>query len=153
MVEGPYALTMPRRILEELSWDECFMLLRQQVVGRLVYQDELGLAAVPVNYAVAGNDIVFRSEAGSKVSGVQDRDIAFQVDDIDTVSHSGWSVLIRGAAEVVEFERLSELIRQIDDVVPQPWKKGIHNIWVVITPKVVSGRCLAGFASEDFWLF
>ena len=48
--------------------------------------------------------------------------------------------LNRGAAEEVEFERLSELIRQIDDVVPQPWKKGIHNIWVVITPKVVSGR-------------
>lgn len=144
---------MPRRILEELSWDECFMLLRQQVVGRLLYQDELGPAAVPVNYAVAGNDIVFRSESGSKVRCVQDRDIAFQVDDIDAVSHSGWSVLIRGAAEVVEFERLSELIRRINDVAPQPWKKGIHNIWVVITPKVVSGRRLADFASDDFWLF
>jgi nitroimidazol reductase NimA-like FMN-containing flavoprotein (pyridoxamine 5'-phosphate oxidase superfamily) len=144
---------MPRRILEELSWDECFTLLRQQVIGRLVYQDELGPAAVPVNYAVAGNTIVFRSEAGSKVRGLHERDIAFQVDHIDTVSHSGWSVLIRGAAEEVEFERLSELIRQIDDVVPQPWKKGIHNIWVVITPKVVSGRRLAEVASEDFWLF
>ena len=107
---------MPRRILEELSSDECFTLLRQQVIGRLVYQDELGPAAVPVNYAVAGNTIVFRSEAGSKVRGLHERDIAFQVDDIDTGSHSGWSVLIRGAAEEVEFERLSELIRQIDDV-------------------------------------
>ena len=129
------------------------MFLREQVVGRLVYQDKLGLAAVPVNYAVAGNAIVFRSEAGSKVRGLHERDIAFQVDHIDTVSHSGWSVLLRGAAEVVGFERLSELIRQIDDVVPQPWKKGIHNIWVVITPKVVSGRRLADFASDDPWLF
>ncbi len=148
---------MPRRILEELSWDECFKLLREQVVGRLVYQDKLGLAAVPVNYAVAGNSIVFRSEAGSKVRGLNERDIAFQVDDIDTVSHSGWSVLIRGAAEVVESEvvesRLSELIGQIDGAPPQPWKKGIHDIWVVITPKGVSGRRLAEFASEDFWLF
>ena len=143
---------MPRRILEELSWDECFVLLRQQVVGRLVYQDELGLAAVPVNYAVAGNTIVFRSEAGSKVRGLQERDIAFQVDHVDTVSHSGWSVLIRGTAEEVDFERLSELIGQIDGAPPQPWKKGIHNIWVVITPKGVSGRSLADFA-EDFWLF
>ena len=143
---------MPRRILEELSWDECFGLLRQQVVGRLVYQDELGLAAVPVNYAVAGNTIVFRSEAGSKVRGLQERDIAFQVDHIDTVSHSGWSVLIRGTAEEVDFERLSELIGQIEGAPPQPWKKGIHNIWVLITPKGVSGRRLADFA-EDFWLF
>jgi nitroimidazol reductase NimA-like FMN-containing flavoprotein (pyridoxamine 5'-phosphate oxidase superfamily) len=144
---------MPRRILGELSWEECFTFLREQVVGRLVYQDELGLAAVPVNYAVAGNTIVFRSEAGSKVRGLHERDIAFQVDHIDTVSHSGWSVLIRGAAEEVEFERLSELIGQIDGAPPQPWKKGIHNIWVVITPKVVTGRRLADLASDDSWLF
>jgi nitroimidazol reductase NimA-like FMN-containing flavoprotein (pyridoxamine 5'-phosphate oxidase superfamily) len=144
---------MPRRILEELSWDDCFTLLRQQVVGRFVYQDESGLAAVPVNYAVAGETIVFRSEAGSKVHDLQGRDIAFQVDDIDAANHSGWSVLIRGGAEEVEFERLTELIRQIDETVPQPWKKGIHNIWVVITPKFVSGRRLAGVAPEDPWFF
>ena len=144
---------MPRRILEELSWDECFMLLREQAVGRLVYQDKLGLAAVPVNYAVAGNTIVFRSEAGSKVRGLHEQDIAFQVDHIDSVSHSGWSVLIRGAAEEVEFERLSELIGQIHGAPPQPSKKGVHDIWVVITPKMVSGRRLADFASDDSWFF
>ena len=115
---------MPRRILEELSWDECFMLLREQAVGRLVYQDKLGLAAVPVNYAVAGNTIVFRSEAGSKVRGLHEQDIAFQVDHIDSVSHSGWSVLIRGAAEEVEFERLSELIGQIHGVAAATLEEG-----------------------------
>jgi len=144
---------MPRRILEELSWDECYTLLRQRVIGRLVYQDKLGLAAVPVTYAVAGNSIVFRSEAGSKVRALHEGDIAFQVDDIDTVSHAGWSVLIRGAAEEVDYERLSELIGQIGGAPPQPWKKGTHDIWVVITPKVVSGRRLADFASEEAWLF
>jgi len=86
------------------------------------------------------------------VRGLQERDIAFQVDHVDTVSHSGWSVLIRGTAEEVDFERLSELIGQIEGAPPQPWKKGIHNIWVLITPKGVSGRRLADFA-EDFWLF
>ncbi len=61
--------------------------------------------------------------------------------------------VLHGSAEEVEFERLSELIRQIDDVVPQPGKKGIHNIWVVITPKVVSGRRLSDVAYDDSWLF
>ena len=144
---------MPKRILEELSWDECFMLLREQAIGRLVYQDKLGLAAVPANYAVAGNTIVFRSEAGSKVRGLRERDIAFQVDHIDPVSRSGWSVLIRGTAEEVEYERLSELIGQIHGAPPQPWKKGIHDAWVMITSKMVSGRRLADFASDDSWLF
>lgn len=144
---------MPGRILEELSWDECFAFLGEQVVGRLVYQDKLGLAAVPVNYAVAGNTIVFRSEEGSKVLGLHERDIAFEVDHIDTDSQSGWSVLIRGTAEEVEFERLSELMRHISGAPPKPWKKGVHNIWVVITPKTVSGRRLADFASDVSWLF
>jgi nitroimidazol reductase NimA-like FMN-containing flavoprotein (pyridoxamine 5'-phosphate oxidase superfamily) len=148
---------MTRPVLEELSWDECFKLLKERAVGRLIYRDVLGLAAVPVNFAVAGNAIVFRSEAGSKVRGLQERDIAFQVDQIDTASHSGWSVLIRGGAEVLEYEvaesRLSELIGQIDGSPPRPWKNGSHNIWVVITAKAVSGRRLAASESDDFWLF
>jgi len=148
---------MPRPVLEELSWDECFKLLKEEIVGRLVYRDPLGLAAVPVNYAVAGNGIVFRSEAGSKVRGLNEGDIAFEVDHIDAASQSGWSVLIRGTAEVIEYEgaesRLSQLIGQIDGSPPRPWKKGIHNTWVVITPKAVSGRRLAASDSEEFWLF
>jgi uncharacterized protein len=140
----------PRRTLEELSWDECFTLLSQETVGRLVYVDDLGPAAVPVNYAVAGHGIVFRSEYGSKIREMREYDAAFEVDHIDEASRSGWSVLVRGTSTEVEFERLPELLQQIDGGVPTPWKEGIHNIWVVITPKTVSGRRLADFSSEFF---
>jgi hypothetical protein len=40
---------------------------------------------------------------------------------------------------------------RIDGYVPLPWKKGIHKIWVVITPKTVTGRRLADFVFEDFF--
>jgi uncharacterized protein len=142
---------MTRRALEELSLDECFGLLGQENVGRLVYVDDLGPAAVPVNYALAGHGIVFRSEDGSKIGGLREHDVAFEVDHIDEASRSGWSVLIRGTSEEVEFEHLHELLVRIDGYVPLPWKKGIHNIWVVITPKTVTGRRLADFVSEDFF--
>jgi nitroimidazol reductase NimA-like FMN-containing flavoprotein (pyridoxamine 5'-phosphate oxidase superfamily) len=142
---------MPRRTLEELSWDECFTLLGQETVGRLVYVDDLGPAAVPVNYAVAGHDIVFRSEDGSKIRGLHDHDVAFEVDRIDHAAHSGWSVLVRGTRDVVEFERLAGVLKRIDGDPPLPWKKGIHKIWVVITPRTVTGRRLADFASEAFF--
>ena len=142
---------MARLTLENLSWDECFTLLGQGTVGRLVYSDELGPAAVPVNYALAGQHIVFRSEDGSKVRGLRDHRVAFEVDHIDDASRSGWSVLVRGTSEEVEFERLPELLGRIDGDVPLPWKKGIHKIWVVITPKTVTGRRLADFASEEFF--
>ena len=141
-----------RRALEDLSSDECFTLLGQETVGRLVYVDDLGPAAVPVDYALAGHGIVFRSEDGSKIRGVREKhDVAFEVDHIDKASRSGWSVLVRGTSEEVEFEHLHELLVRIDGYVPLPWKKGIHKIWVVITPKTVTGRRLADFASEDFF--
>lgn len=141
-----------RRALEDLSSDECFTLLGQETVGRLVYVDDLGPAAVPVDYALAGHGIVFRSEDGSKIRGVREKhDVAFEVDHIDKASRSGWSVLVRGTSEEVEFEHLHELLSQIDGYLPLPWKKGMHKIWVVITPKTVTGRRLADFVFEDFF--
>ncbi len=142
---------MPKRKLEDLSWDECFALLGQETVGRLVYADDLGPAAVPVNYAVAGHDIVFRSDDGSKVQALREHDVAFEVDHIDHASRSGWSILVRGTSEEVDIERVPELLRRIDGSVPLPWKKGLHKIWVVITPKTVTGRRLAGHAFDDFF--
>jgi nitroimidazol reductase NimA-like FMN-containing flavoprotein (pyridoxamine 5'-phosphate oxidase superfamily) len=142
---------MPRRRLEDLSYDECVTLLGQQTVGRVVYEDDLGPAAVPVNYAVAGHDIVFRSEEGSKVLGLREHSVAFEVDHIDEDGRSGWSVLVRGTSEEVEMERVPELLRRIDGHVPLPWKKGIHKIWVVITPSKVTGRRLADYTFEDFF--
>jgi len=113
--------------------------------------DELGPAAVPVNYALAGYDIVFRSEAGSKIRALPDHDIAFEVDHVDHATRSGWSVLIRGISEEVEFERLGEVLKEIDGDVPLPWKKGVHKIWVVIKPKTITGRRLEDIVSEDFF--
>jgi nitroimidazol reductase NimA-like FMN-containing flavoprotein (pyridoxamine 5'-phosphate oxidase superfamily) len=142
---------MTRRALEDLSSDECFTLLGQETVGRLIYMDDLGPAAVPLNYALAGRGIVFRSEDGSKIRALREHDVAFEVDHIDKASRSGWSVLVRGTSEEVEFEHLHELLVRIDGYVPLPWKKGIHKIWVVITPKTVTGRRLADFAFENFF--
>ena len=142
---------MPRRRLKDLTYDECFTLLCQQTVGRVVYEDDLGPAAVPVNYAVAGHDIVFRSEEGSKVRGLREHTVAFEVDHIDPEGRSGWSVLVRGTSKEVDIEHIPELLRRIDGHVPMPWKKGIHKIWVLITPSMVTGRRLGDYAFEDFF--
>jgi len=139
---------VPRRTLESLTWDECVALLGQASVGRLVYEDDLGPAAVPVIYGIAGQDIVFRSEGGSKIEALHDRTVGFEVDSIDEDTHTGWSVLARGTSREVEFEQLPELVRQLDGDVPIPWKKGIHLIWVTISPTSLTGRRLADFAFE-----
>jgi len=142
---------MPKRTLDVLSPDECYALLSEEAIGRVVYADGDGPAAVPVNFALAGHDIVFRSDPGSKIGGLRDRPVAFEVDHIDPAPRSGWSVLVRGAADIVEPEQVPTLLGRLHGAPPLPWKKGIHGIWVVITPKTVTGRRLADLAFDDFF--
>jgi uncharacterized protein len=118
-----YSLRMQRRTLEELTWDECFALLAEESVGRLVYADELGPAAVPVNYGLAGHDIGFCSEDGSKIRGLQDHDVAFEVDHIDQATHSGWSVLVRGTSGMVEIDQVIGVLKRIDGDPPLPGRR------------------------------
>jgi hypothetical protein len=142
---------MPKRTLDVLSPDECYALLTEKAIGRVVYTDEDGPAAVPVNFALAERDIVFRSDPGSKIGGLRDGPVAFEVDHVDPASRTGWSVLVRGAAEMVEVEQVPTLLGRLHGAPPLPWKKGIHGIWVVITPKTVTGRRLADLAFDDFF--
>jgi nitroimidazol reductase NimA-like FMN-containing flavoprotein (pyridoxamine 5'-phosphate oxidase superfamily) len=133
---------MTQRELEDLSPDECFRLLAAARVGRLVYQDELGPLAVPVNYALAGHDIVFRVEGGAKRAAIQQPMLAFEVDHVDEDQRSGWSVLVRGIGAEVDLERVPALLQAMDGHLPTPWATGIHNVWLQIVPHSVTGRRL-----------
>ena len=86
---------MTQRELEELSRQECFDLLRKEKVGRLVYIDDLGPVAEPVNYAVAGETIVLRVEGGGKRQAAAQAVLAFEVDHIDPEHKSGWSIIMQ----------------------------------------------------------
>jgi uncharacterized protein len=133
---------MTQRDLEELSPDDCFQLLVTARVGRFVYLDDLGPLAVPVNYAMAGHNIVFRVEGGAKRAAMQQPMLAFEVDDVDDDAQSGWSVLVRGVGAEVELERVPALLRAMDGHFPAPWAVGIHNVWLQIVPQTVTGRRL-----------
>lgn len=133
---------MTQRELEDLSSDECFRLLAHARVGRLVYEDDLGPAAVPVNYTMAGHDIVFRVEGGAKQAAIQQPMLAFEVDHIDEEQQSGWSILVRGVGAEVDLERVPALLRAMEGRVATPWAVGIHNVWLQIVPHTVTGRRL-----------
>jgi nitroimidazol reductase NimA-like FMN-containing flavoprotein (pyridoxamine 5'-phosphate oxidase superfamily) len=135
---------MERRELEVIDEVECRHLLGTEHVGRLVFLDHDGPAALPVIYSLAGDEIVFRSQPGSKVNALHGQDIGFEVDVIDAESHSGWSVLARGSSREVPLDDLPELLARFHGDVPLPWKKGVHAIWVAITPRVLTGRRLEG---------
>jgi len=133
---------MTQRALEELTLDECFALLEDAQVGRLIFVDELGPAAQPVNYAVADGQIILRVEGGAKLSAMSQPVVAFEVDRVDEKDGSGWSVLLRGKGRHLPIEEAAALLHTITSHFPRPWAEGIHNTWLVISPITVTGRRL-----------
>jgi nitroimidazol reductase NimA-like FMN-containing flavoprotein (pyridoxamine 5'-phosphate oxidase superfamily) len=122
--------------LEALERDECLALVGSMSIGRLaVVVDERGPLVVPVNYVLDGEIVVFRSGPGAKLHALRDTPVSFEVDLIDPLRRSGWSVLIRGVAhETTEHE-----VAHLDLV---PWAPGEKHHWIRLLPTAISGRTI-----------
>jgi len=132
---------MAPRTIRAQSLDECLQLLESEEVGRLVYADASGPVAIPVNFVLDQGRVVFRTQAGSKTP-VLEGPMAFEVDRIDTNDHSGWSVLVRGEAQVLPMEEVPAMLQRVGQRVPRPWAEGVHNQWIVVHATEVTGRRL-----------
>ncbi len=135
---------MTQREADTLSAEECLDLLKQQVIGRIVFVDDEGPGAVPVNYAVAGNDIVLRVAEDSHLRALIETPIAFEADQVDADQSSGWSVLVRGSGRELSMQEVADTLRELGDDLPRPWVGGVHNTWLAITATSISGRRLSG---------
>jgi nitroimidazol reductase NimA-like FMN-containing flavoprotein (pyridoxamine 5'-phosphate oxidase superfamily) len=97
-------------------------------------------AVLPVNFIVLGDDIVFRTNPGAKLdAALANNVVAFEVDDVDAMYHTGWSVLVQGMArEVSEPDRVAE-VRQAP---LRAWAGHGRDRFVRIATDIVSGRRL-----------
>ena len=125
--------------LETLPLEVCLRLLESVPVGRVSFCTGGEVVTLPVNHVVDGNDVVFRTDRGSKLSAAGRNDhAAFEADDYDPRTRTGWSVLLQGRAEVVredaEIQRLSRLGLY-------PWVTAADRpFWIRIRPTSVTGR-------------
>lgn len=117
-----------------LDPDECRLLLRSEVIGRLAV-GERGQApiVVPVNFIVDGDTIVFRREDGPGLDRMREQPVSFEVDRFDLYRRMGWSVLVRGVAHEITAEDVAHL-----DL--EPWAPGDKRHWVRIAPTAITGR-------------
>lgn len=129
------------REMEVLSHEECFKLMEMHPghVGRIAMEGPRP-DILPVNYAVDGKSVVFRTDPGKKLHAAIHRAfVAFEVDWVEPDWQIGWSVLLRGQAHLVddpqEIERLQRLPLS-------PWEKGRKEHFVRVTPQIISGRRL-----------
>ena len=130
-------------VLDEIDRDECIDLLRTQSVGRLAVADHgyYPPHIVPVNFALEGHAVVFRSDDGLKfrLSILAEHSVSFEVDEVDREGAVAWSVVVQGRAEVLSQEQI--------DALPggewlQPWAPGERRAWVRIVPYTITGRRL-----------
>jgi nitroimidazol reductase NimA-like FMN-containing flavoprotein (pyridoxamine 5'-phosphate oxidase superfamily) len=125
--------------LELLGRDECLRLLASSPIGRLAVVVGEQPLVFPVNYALDGEHVVFRTAEGTKLHGALRGPVAFEVDCADTVYHGGWSVLVVGHADdVVDPGERARL----DRLPLRPWGPGPKDRWVRIRPDAITGRRL-----------
>jgi uncharacterized protein len=130
-----------RTRLEVLDREECLRLLASQPVGRVAVVIDVWPMIFPVNYALDGDSIVFRSDDGSKVSGASTGfHMSFEIDGIDELLHTGWSVVVNGVGrEVVDGTELTRL----HELGLEPWASGAKTHWIRIRPETITGRRVA----------
>jgi uncharacterized protein len=129
--------------LEILPFDRCLQLLATVPVGRVSFMADGEIVVLPVNHAMDGQDPVFRTARGSKLSAADDQDlVAFEADDYDEQTRSGWSVLVNGRAYAVDDEKEIERLSQLD---VHPWISAPDRpFWIRIRPTLISGRQTPG---------
>jgi nitroimidazol reductase NimA-like FMN-containing flavoprotein (pyridoxamine 5'-phosphate oxidase superfamily) len=133
--------------LEELTVDECLRLLRTQQVGRLGVVVGGYPLIFPLNYGLDDDVVVIRTVLGQKLSGAQGTNVTFEVDELDPVHLSGWSVMIRGTAGEVTSHDDAETRERTERAAPTPWPAGEHPHLVRIIPRAMTGRRIRPVAS------
>lgn len=128
------------RVLDRL---ECLRLLAKVPVGRVVYTRQALPAVLPVNFSLdTDSSVLLRTSAGSGlVRAIEGVVVAFEADDFDASTRSGWSVVVTGRATVVtdpaEHDRLSR-------TGPHSWVVTHHEVFVRIESEMVTGREITG---------
>jgi uncharacterized protein len=131
--------------LEIVPFADCLRLLDTVPVGRVGFYADGEVVLLPVNYVVDGQDVIFRTGAGAKLSSVGSKNmVGFEADAYDARTHSGWSVAVSGRTEEVESD---DEIRRLNDLGLQSWGRPADDPhWIRIRPTSITGRRTPGAA-------
>lgn len=125
----------------ELTEDESRDLLQTDQVGRVAFVTPTGPRIVPVNYAVAGDAVEFRTTAYSELAvHAPDQPVAFEIDHLDHQRERGWSVVVQGTCRRVDH---ASGTREADDG-PEPWAGGVRPLVLRVEMEQVTGRRVGG---------
>ncbi|WP_315986662.1 pyridoxamine 5'-phosphate oxidase family protein [Streptomyces sp. STR69] len=119
-----------------MSHDEALKLLGSVRLGRVAFTDRALPAIRPVSHVMDEGDFIVRTQGGSALSNRAPASevAAYEADEIDPTTRTGWSVVVTGTAtrvadagDLARYERL-----------PTPWIDTETGQVVRIRPEIVS---------------
>lgn len=131
-------LEVDRNGLEVLDRGECLRLLGTATLGRVGISFGALPNILPVNFRLVGDEIAFRTTVGTKLDAAAcNAVVAFEVDDLDPMYHTGWSVVVLGLAREVtdDAER-----RRFEAAHIPRWAPVDAQRVVAISTEMISGR-------------
>jgi nitroimidazol reductase NimA-like FMN-containing flavoprotein (pyridoxamine 5'-phosphate oxidase superfamily) len=120
-----------------LSRGEALRLLASVSLGRVGFTQQALPAIRPVNHLVDRGVVVIRTHSGSALlnHSLRSEVVAYEADDIDPATHTGWSVVVTGVAtRVTDAEELARYQRLLT-----PWSGAAAGDVVRIEPELVTG--------------
>ncbi|GGN26961.1 pyridoxamine 5'-phosphate oxidase family protein [Streptomyces fuscichromogenes] len=145
-----YAAPPTRRSIE-LDSAEALRLLGSVSLGRIVFTQRALPTVRPVNHVLVDGAVVIRTHERAALTARTRQShgtgvvVAYEADDIDPVSHLGWSVVVTGYARLVtdplELARYEALLH--------PWVDRAMEHTVRIHPGLVTGIALVAGDPAD----
>lgn len=129
--------------MEEIPQAECLEILGRHSLGRIAIVLDGQPQIFPVNYAMNGRIVAFRTAPGSKLSYAPESRVAFEIDGYE--SGVGWSVMVQGVA-VDATEAFDDVSWAARGAAPRPLAPGAKPLWVAIEARTITGRRFRGRA-------
>lgn len=125
--------------LEDLAEWECLEILERHDLGRIAIVVDDQPQIFPVNYAMSGRIIAFRTGSGTKLAHAPGSKVCFEIDGHDSPAGSGWSVMVQGTA-VDATDSFDDVSWAAHAAAPWPLAPGIKPFRVAIEPTKITGR-------------
>jgi hypothetical protein len=122
-----------------LAEDECLSLLARSTIGRLGVVVDSYPVIFTVNYAMDGNLVTFRTNPGTKFEATQYGNVSFQVDQMEALGRSAWSVLVLGTVTVPDATDPG-VARRLQQLGVTPLDPGDKPLWIQVVPHRITGR-------------
>jgi uncharacterized protein len=129
----------PKAGAEEVPEAECLEILGQHRLGRIAVVVDGQPQIFPVNYAMSGRIIAFRTASGSKLSYAPNSKVSFEIDEYDPLTGAAWSVMVQGVA-VDATEAFDDVSWAARAAAPRSLAPGAKHYLLAIEPSLITGR-------------